>query len=59
MDIDLPETEYASVRNDEFTREQHLARIAGELMAAANDLPDSRRKSVASIAAQLSPLPQK
>lgn len=39
MDIDLPETEYTSVRNDEFSRDQHLDRIANELLAAANDLP--------------------
>ncbi len=30
------------MRNDEFTREEHLARIASELLAAANDLPDSQ-----------------
>ena len=40
MEIDLPENEYCNVRNDVYTREQHLERIAGELMAAANDLPD-------------------
>lgn len=40
MEIDLPENEYCNVRNDVYTREQHLDRIAGELMAAANDLPD-------------------
>ncbi|MDE7153300.1 MAG: RagB/SusD family nutrient uptake outer membrane protein [Muribaculaceae bacterium] len=42
MDIDLPENEYTSVRNDEFTREQHLARIAADLLDAANDLPDTQ-----------------
>ena len=42
MDIDLPETEYVNVRNDEFTREQHLDRIAKELMDAAADLPDQQ-----------------
>ena len=42
MDIDLPETEYVNVRNDEYTREQHLDRIANDLMAAANDLPDQQ-----------------
>lgn len=42
MDIDLAENEYVNVRNDEFTREEHLARIASELLAAANDLPDSQ-----------------
>lgn len=35
-----PETEYVNVRNDEFTREQHLDRIAKELLEAANDLPE-------------------
>lgn len=40
MDIDLPEIDYTSVRNDEFTREEHLARIAADLLEAANDLPD-------------------
>lgn len=42
MDIDLPENDYTSVRNDEFTREQHLARIAADLVEAAGDLPDSQ-----------------
>lgn len=42
MDIDLPENEYQSVRNDEFTREQHLARIAGELLEAAEVLPEAQ-----------------
>ncbi|MDE7343528.1 MAG: RagB/SusD family nutrient uptake outer membrane protein, partial [Muribaculaceae bacterium] len=42
MDLDLPENEYINVRNDEYTREEHLARIAGELLAAAADLPDSQ-----------------
>ena len=40
MDENLPETEYVNVRNDEFTREQHLDRIAKELLEAANDLPE-------------------
>lgn len=40
MDIDMPESEYPSVRNDEFTREQHLARIAADLMEASEVLPD-------------------
>lgn len=40
MDIDLPETEYVNVRNDEYTREEHLDRIAKELMTAAEDLPE-------------------
>ncbi|MDE6586890.1 MAG: RagB/SusD family nutrient uptake outer membrane protein [Paramuribaculum sp.] len=42
MDIDLPENDYASVRNDEFTREEHLDRIANDLLEAADDLPDSQ-----------------
>lgn len=42
MDIDLPENAYTSVRNDEFTREQHLDRIANDLIEAANDLPDTQ-----------------
>lgn len=42
MDINLPENEYQSVRNDEFTREQHLARIAGELLEAAEVLPEAQ-----------------
>lgn len=42
MDIDLPEADYPSVRNDEFTREQHLARIADDLLEAAGDLPDAQ-----------------
>ena len=39
MDINLPENEYQSVRNDEFTREQHLAR---ELLEAAEVLPEAQ-----------------
>lgn len=42
MDIDLPENEYTSVRNDEFTREQNLTRIADDLIDAANDLPETQ-----------------
>lgn len=40
MDIDLPENDYPNVRNDEFTREQHLARIADDLLEAAAALPE-------------------
>lgn len=40
MDENLPETEYVNVPNDEFTREEHLARIAKDLMDAAEDLPE-------------------
>lgn len=42
MDIDLPENDYVKVRNDEFTREEHLDRIAADLLKAADDLPDSQ-----------------
>ncbi|MDE6544670.1 MAG: RagB/SusD family nutrient uptake outer membrane protein, partial [Paramuribaculum sp.] len=42
MDIGLPENDYTSVRNDEFTREEHLDRIANDLLEAADDLPDSQ-----------------
>ena len=42
MDIDLPENYYTKVRNDEFTREQHLARIAADLLEAADALPDTQ-----------------
>lgn len=42
MDIDLPENDYTKVRNDEFTREQHLARIAADLLEAADALPDTQ-----------------
>ncbi|MBO5205303.1 MAG: RagB/SusD family nutrient uptake outer membrane protein [Prevotella sp.] len=45
MDIDLPQNEYTNVRNDEFTREQHLDRIADDLLDAANDLPDSQSEA--------------
>ena len=42
MDIDLPEVEYQTVRNDEFTREEHLARIADDLLEASKDLPETQ-----------------
>lgn len=42
MDIDLPEVEYQTVRNDEFTREEHLARIAGDLLDVKGDLPETQ-----------------
>lgn len=45
MDIDLPQNEYTNVRNDEFTREQHLDRIADDLLDAADDLPDSQSEA--------------
>lgn len=40
MDENLPESEYVNVRNDEFTRDEHLARIADELLEAAEVLPE-------------------
>lgn len=40
MDIDLPENEYNKVPNNEFTREEHLDRIAKDLLEAAKILPD-------------------
>lgn len=42
MELDLPESAYTSVRNDEFTREQHLARIAADLLDAAKVLPETQ-----------------
>lgn len=39
QDENLPESEYIHVSNDEFTRDQHLARIAAELLEAAEVLP--------------------
>lgn len=42
MDIDLPEVNYATVPNNEYTREQHLDRIANDLLEAAKDLPESQ-----------------
>ncbi len=42
MDLDLPESEYENVRNDEFTRDEHLSRIAADLLAAAEKLPDTQ-----------------
>jgi len=42
MDIDLPESEYTKVRNDEFTRAEHLDRIANDLLEAAADLPETQ-----------------
>ena len=40
MDENLPEADYVNVANDEFTREQHLDRIANELLEASRSLPD-------------------
>lgn len=42
MDVGLPENQYVSVRNDEFTRDQHLARIAADLLDAADQLPETQ-----------------
>lgn len=41
MDIDMEENDYTSVRNDEYTREQHLDRIAADLLDAAKVLPET------------------
>lgn len=40
MDIDLPENEYQKVPNNEYTREEHLDRIANDLLEAAESLPE-------------------
>ncbi|MCM1036248.1 MAG: RagB/SusD family nutrient uptake outer membrane protein [Bacteroides sp.] len=40
MDENLPESEYVNVPNDKYTREQHLDRIAAELLEAADELPE-------------------
>ena len=40
IDENLPTTEYVNVPNDKYTREEHLARIASELLDAANHLPE-------------------
>lgn len=40
MDEQMATTEYVNVPNDEYSRDQHLARIADELLTAATDLPD-------------------
>lgn len=45
MDIDMPETEYHNVPNNEFTREQHLDRIAKDLIEAASSLPDTQEEA--------------
>lgn len=39
QDENLATTEYINVPNDEFTRDQHLSRIAAEMLEAAEDLP--------------------
>lgn len=40
MDIDLPENEYQKVPNNEYTREEHLDRIANDLLEAAESMPE-------------------
>lgn len=42
MDIELPENQYPTVRNDKFTRDEHLGRIAADLLEAAKTLPESQ-----------------
>lgn len=42
MDENLPETDYVNVSNDEYTRDQHLARIAKDLLDAAEVLPEKQ-----------------
>ena len=39
MDEDMPTTAYINVRNDEFTRDQHLDRLAKDVLEAAQILP--------------------
>lgn len=40
IDEDLKVSEYVDVPNDQFTRKEHLARIAADLLDAASQLPD-------------------
>ena len=40
FDENVPESEYVNVGNDVYTREQHLDRIANELIEASKSLPD-------------------
>lgn len=40
IDEDLKVSEYVDVPNDQFTRKEHLARIAADLLDAAGQLPD-------------------
>ena len=40
IDEDLKVSEYVDVPNDQFTRKEHLARIAADLLDAADQLPD-------------------
>lgn len=45
MDENMPESDYVDVPNDEFTRSQHLARIADELLQAASALPERQAEA--------------
>ncbi|MEE0978641.1 MAG: RagB/SusD family nutrient uptake outer membrane protein [Muribaculaceae bacterium] len=40
MDENLPESDYVNVANDEFSRDEHLRRIAQEMLDAAKVLPE-------------------
>ena len=40
IDEDLKVSEYVDVPNDQYTRKEHLARIAADLLDAADQLPD-------------------
>ena len=42
MDENLPEADYVNVTNDEYTRDQHLTRIAKDLLDAAEVLPEKQ-----------------
>jgi len=42
MDEEMVEQEYVDVPNDKYTREEHLGRIAQELLDAAADLPEQQ-----------------
>lgn len=42
IDEDLKVSEYVDVPNDQFTRKEHLARIAADLLDAAEDLPEKQ-----------------
>lgn len=44
MDENLTENDYIDVPNDEFTRDEHLARIAKDLLDAAKDLPERQNE---------------
>ena len=42
IDENLPTTEYVDVPNDQYTREEHLQRIAADLLDAAKNIADSQ-----------------